>query len=50
MHANAPCLALYERAADAIPPLPEFHRALADDTLRAFLETCADLLGYRLVL
>jgi len=50
MNANAPCVALFERAADALPARPSFHRALADDTLRAFLETCADLLGYRLVL
>ncbi|MFN8634111.1 MAG: RES family NAD+ phosphorylase [Chloroflexota bacterium] len=50
MHANAPCVALYERGASALPARPSFHRALADDTLRAFLETSADLLGYRLIL
>ncbi|HZO28068.1 MAG TPA: RES family NAD+ phosphorylase [Chloroflexota bacterium] len=50
MNANAPCVALYERAITALPARPSFHRALADDTLRAFLETCAELLGYRLVL
>jgi hypothetical protein len=50
MNANAPCIALYERAIPALPIRPSFHRALADDTLRAFLETCAEALGYRLVL
>jgi hypothetical protein len=50
MYAHAPCVALYERAAGALPTRPSFHRALADDTLRAFLETCAAVLGYRLVL
>lgn len=50
MHANAPCIALYERGSVALPPRPSFHRALADDILRAFLETSAELLGYRLIL
>jgi hypothetical protein len=50
MDANAPCVALFERARDALPALPSFHRALADDTLRAFLETCAEMLRYRLLL
>lgn len=50
MHANAPCVALFERAASALPTRPAFHRALADDILRAFLESCADVLGYRLIL
>ena len=50
MHANAPCVALYERAAGALPARPSFHRALADDILRAFLEASAEALGYRLVL
>ena len=50
MNANAPCVALYERAALSLPALPSFHRALADDILRAFLETSAEALGYRLVL
>lgn len=50
MAANAPCVALFERAAEALPSLPSFHRALADETLRAFLETCGEVLRYRLVL
>lgn len=50
MDANAPCVALYERAQPALPARPGFHRAFADDILRAFMETCAEALGYRLVL
>ena len=50
MDANALCVALFERAEEALPALPAFHRALADDTLRAFLESCCQALGYRLVL
>ena len=50
MDGNAPCVALFERAQAALPGRPSFHRALADETLRAFLETCSEVLGYRLVL
>jgi hypothetical protein len=50
MHASAPCVALFERGAAPLPTRPAFHRALADDTLRAFLENAADALGYRLIL
>ncbi len=50
MDGNAPCIALFERAEEVLPSLPSFHRALADETLRAFLETCSEALGYRLVL
>ena len=51
MHANAPCVALYERAILALPsPAVVFHRAPTDDTLRAFLENSAEVLGYRLIL
>jgi hypothetical protein len=50
MHTNAPCVALYERGRRALPARPSFHRALTDDTLRAFLENSAEALGYRLVL
>src|SRR4051812_19194119 len=41
MHANAPCLALFERVASSISSRPAVHRALADATLRAFLENSA---------
>jgi hypothetical protein len=33
MDANRPAVALYERAADALPSRPTFHRALADPTM-----------------
>ena len=50
MDANASCAALFERAEGALPPLPSFHRALADETLRSLLESYATALGYRLAL
>lgn len=50
MDANAPCAALFERAAETLPDRPAFHRALADETLRSFLEASSDALGYRLIL
>ncbi len=50
MHANTPCAALFERAQDALPPRPGYHRALADETLRAFLSNIAADLNFRLIL
>jgi hypothetical protein len=50
MHANTPCAALFERAQDALPPLPGYHRALSDETLRAFLTNVAADLNFRLIL
>jgi hypothetical protein len=50
MHANTPCVALFERAQDALPPLPGYHRALGDETLRAFLTNVAADLNFRLIL
>ena len=50
MHANTPCAALFERAQDALPPLPGYHRALSDDTLRALLTNVAADLNFRLIL
>jgi RES domain len=49
MHANTPCVALFERAADALPARPQIHRALADTTLRAFLRNVAADLNFRLI-
>jgi hypothetical protein len=49
MDSNLPCAALFERATDAVPPAPAFNRALADPTLRAFLERSAAQLNYRLI-
>lgn len=49
MHANQPCVALYERAADALPDRPLFNRPLDDPAwLEALRNTAADL-GYLLV-
>jgi hypothetical protein len=50
MHANRPALALYERAAGALPPTPFLHRALGDPLLRVVLENAAAELGYDLLL
>jgi hypothetical protein len=49
MHANAPAVALYERAASALPSSPEVHRALADPTLQVSLENAAHELNYALI-
>jgi hypothetical protein len=48
MAGNAPCLALFERAADAFPPNPELHRPLSDPTLETLLLKAAAALGYDL--
>jgi hypothetical protein len=49
MHENRPSLALYERAAGAIPARPSFHRALSDQALRLTLRNAAVRLNYFLV-
>ena len=46
MHANAPAVALYERADGAMPAHPFFHRALADPLLLPALADAASVLGY----
>lgn len=46
MNANQPALALFERAADAIPGSPIEHYALSDPVLRAEIEESAGRLGY----
>jgi RES domain len=48
MAGNAPCLALFERAARAVAIAPELHRPVADPLLRAFLRRTAIALGYGL--
>ena len=50
MHANTPCAALFERAQGSIPLFPGYHRALEDETLRAFLTNVAAHLNFRLIL
>lgn len=49
MHENRPSLALYERAAGAIPVRPSFHRALSDQALRLMLRNAAVRLNYLLL-
>lgn len=49
MHANRPAIALYERAADSLPPMPIFHRPLIDPALLPVLARVARDLGYGLV-
>lgn len=46
MHANRPSIALYERAMGALPPTPQFHRALSDALLLPILRNAAYDLGY----
>lgn len=49
MHENRPSLALYERAAGAIPARPCVHRALSDQALRLLLRNAAVKLNYFLL-
>lgn len=49
MHANRPAVALYERAEDALPGAPTFHRPLRDPALLEALKKAAIQLGYELV-
>jgi hypothetical protein len=46
MGSNRPTVALYERAAAAMPAKPMFHRALADPGLTPHLRAAAARLGY----
>ena len=48
MHGNMPAVAFNERAIDALPAAPSFHRALADPTLLTVMQNAAQDLGYRL--
>lgn len=47
MHAHEPCIALYERGADALPPRPSLHRHLADPVLRTILKNACRAIGYK---
>lgn len=49
MHANKPAMALYERAGNAIPARPYYHKRLSDPLLRVVLENAADDLGYAIL-
>jgi hypothetical protein len=46
MDANHPAVALYERARDALPARPVFHRALQDPALTAAVVASALLFDY----
>ena len=46
MDSNQPSVALYERAHDAIPTRPLFHRALADPALTGAVVRAALLFNY----
>lgn len=49
MHANQPSVALWERGAGAVPPMPVFHRPLVDPALLPVLSRVARDIGYGLV-
>ena len=49
MYANAPAIALHERAIGALPEAPEVHRALSDPRLERALRLTALRIGYELV-
>lgn len=49
MGGNSPAIALYERAVDALPPSPSFHRALSDPALAAPLQDAAEKVGYQVL-
>lgn len=48
MHANAPIIALNDRAEKVLPEFPKFNRALADDALLDVLKHSASSFGYGL--
>jgi hypothetical protein len=49
MYANRPAVALWERGAAAVPPMPVFHRPLVDPALLPVLSRVAMDIGYGLV-
>ena len=49
MNANRPAVLLYERAADALPDRPIFHRALADAALTPAVVRAAERFDYAVV-
>jgi hypothetical protein len=49
MHANEPCVALYERGQPALPSVPVFQAALADLRLRPLIDHVANTLNYDVV-
>lgn len=49
MYGSMPAIALYERAARALPAQPLFHMALASPTIFAVLDNAAARMGYTLI-
>ncbi|MHA7817543.1 MAG: RES family NAD+ phosphorylase [Pseudohaliea sp.] len=49
MYGNAPAIALFERAARAIPARPVFHRELRDAVMTNILNETARVIGYAVV-
>ena len=49
MNGNAPSVALFERAADALPDAPNVHRLLDDPALTAVVQIAASECGYQVV-
>jgi len=49
MYANQPAVALFERAAFALPEHPDAHRQLADPGLENLLVATAQVIGYSLI-
>jgi hypothetical protein len=49
MYANAGSVALFERAEDALPRTPTFHRRLDDPVMDAVMRNVAFTLGYGLI-
>jgi hypothetical protein len=49
MYSNKPAVTLYERAASALPPNPDFNRALSDQTLTALLKNASSEINYSII-
>jgi hypothetical protein len=49
MDANRDAFALYERAEDALPVVPDYHRSLNDRLLAGALDSAANRFGYALL-
>lgn len=49
MNGNAPALALYERAADALADAPVFERPLGDSSLKHRIRAAAERIGYDVI-
>lgn len=49
MYSNKPAITLYERAISALPPNPDFNRALADHTLTALLKNASNEINYSII-